>query len=114
MVDLGDAVVTQKGDQVTVTLPAVQLADPVLDDDRSEVLDRDRGVLDRIGDAVGEPGDDDDLRAIATDELLDAATDTEIVERAEDSARATVRQLFAGAGISEVTIVFAPSDQLSS
>jgi Protein of unknown function (DUF4230) len=114
VVDLGDAVVTQKGEQVTVTLPAVELADPVLDDDRSEVLDRDRGVLDRIGDAFGEPGDDDDLRAIATDELLSAATDTEIVERAEDSARATVRQLFAGAGISDVTITFAPSDQLSS
>jgi hypothetical protein len=109
VVDLGQAQVSQKGDRVVVNLPAVELAAPVLDDDRSEVLDRDRGVLDRIGDAVGEPGDDDELRALASDQLLAAAADTEVLARAEDSATTTVRQLLAGAGLTDVTVVFAPA-----
>ena len=53
LVDLGeldeDSVIVAEDGSVTVILPPARLADPVIDHDASGVLDRDRGVLDRVG-----------------------------------------------------------------
>ncbi|MDQ3293471.1 MAG: DUF4230 domain-containing protein, partial [Actinomycetota bacterium] len=73
IVDLSGATVEEQPDgSVLVTLPAPRLGPPNLDSERSEVLDRDRGALQRFTDAVGEPGDDAPLYALAEDELLRA------------------------------------------
>ena len=42
-------VVDETGEFVTVTLGAVELADPVIDLEASHVMNRDRGLLDRLG-----------------------------------------------------------------
>ncbi|HAS09391.1 MAG TPA: DUF4230 domain-containing protein, partial [Acidimicrobiaceae bacterium] len=47
---------------VTVVLPPAQLADPVIDHEASGVLDRDRGIVDRVGGIFSdEPTSDKDL-----------------------------------------------------
>ena len=107
VIDLGDAVVKETAEGLIVTLPAPTLADPVLDEERSEVLDRDRGALDRIGDALGEPGDDGDLRRLALDELAASARETELLEQARDSAEATITALLEGTGAESVEVRFA-------
>jgi hypothetical protein len=89
-----------------VTLPAPVLDEPTIDQDRSEVLDRDRGALDRVADAVGEPEGDGDLYRLASRELLRSAADTELLEQAEASARTTVEELLAEAGVDDVAVVF--------
>jgi hypothetical protein len=106
VVDLGDAVVKETPDGLVVTLPAPTLAEPVLDEERSEVLDRDRGAFDRIGDAIGEPGDDGELRALAIDELAASAADTELLEQARASAEATIGSLLEGTGAGSVEVRF--------
>ena len=106
VVDLGDAIVEETDEGVVVTVPAPTLAAPVLDEERSEVLDRERGALDRLGDAISDPGDDGELRALALDELAAAATETEILDRARESAEATISALLEGGGADAVTVRF--------
>jgi hypothetical protein len=106
VVDLGAASVAQKGDLVIVTLPSPQLARPEIDHDRSEVLDRDRGAIDRVADAVGEPDGDGDLYRLASRELLRSAADTNLIDQAEASARTTVESLLGDAGLDQVTVRF--------
>jgi hypothetical protein len=108
VVDLGDAAVAEKDDgTVVVTLPAPRLGEPAIDHDRSDVLDRDRGALDRVADAFGEPDDDGDLYRLASRELLRSAGETALLEQAEASARSTVEELLDQAGIGDVVVVFA-------
>ena len=67
---------------VTVTLPGAYLSDPQLDHERTEVLSRERGVFDRIGDAIsGDPANDEALYRMGEDELRRLATETELQER---------------------------------
>ena len=115
VVDLAEATVAEKSDgTVVVTLPRPQLAEPVIDHDRSDVLDRDRGVLDRAADALGEPDDDGDLYVLASDELLRSASRTELLARAEANARATVEDLLAQAGVQDVVVRFSELPTRSS
>lgn len=108
IVDLGGAIVKPGPDgSLVVRLPAPRLDDPTIDNERSEMLDRDRGAIDRLADAVGEPGDDSDLYVLATEELRRSAAETELLARAEESARSTVEGLLVEAGAGEVTVVFA-------
>ena len=106
VIDLGEATVVEKGDTVIVTLPSPQLARPAIDHDRSEVLDRDRGAIDRVADAIGEPNGDADIYRLASRELLRSAADTDLLEQAEASARTTVESLLGDAGIDSVAVRF--------
>lgn len=107
VVDLGAATVEETAKGVVVTLPPPTYDEPVLDESRSEVLDRDRGALDRIGDAIGDPGDDGELRELALEELAASAAETELLDRARESAEATIAALLEGTGVDGVQVVFA-------
>lgn len=109
VVDLGRSRIAQKSDgTVVVTLPSPFLDEPALDHDRSEVLDRDRGLFDRVADAAGEPSSDRGLFQLAERELLRSAAETTVLAQAEANARSTVEQLLEDAGIQQVRVVFAP------
>ena len=108
-VDLGAAVVEQKPDgSVLVTLPQPVVDGVHVDSERSRVIDRDRGLFDRVGDAfTDDPDDDSDLYLLAESELTRAAGEGELLTQAQDSARTTVVGLFTDAGFADVTVVFA-------
>jgi hypothetical protein len=109
-VDLGDAVVKPGAGTgaVVVYLPAPIIDGVHVDSERSRVLDRDRGLFDRVGDAFTDnPDDDRDLYLLAEDELARAAGQGELLTQAEASARRTVEDIFGQAGIDGVTVVFA-------
>jgi hypothetical protein len=108
VVELGDATVTEQPDgTVTVVLPQPTLDDPTVDHETSRVLDRDRGLFDRMADAVGEGPDEADVYRLAADSLSDAAAETDLLEEAEQSAAQTVEDLFEDAGIEDVKVEFA-------
>lgn len=98
-VDLGEATVERTPDGgVVVTLPAPVLDRVVVDSERSRVVDRDRGLFDRIGDSFSSnPTDDRGLYVLAERELAGAALAGPLLDEAEVSASAVVESLVAAA-----------------
>jgi uncharacterized protein DUF4230 len=93
---------------VHLTLPAPKLLEPQLDPDRTRVYDRDRGVLDRLEDAVSDtPGDEQPLYQLAEDKLAAAAAeDPKLLQTAERNTRSMLEGLLRGLGFEDVTIDF--------
>ena len=98
-----------EGTTVHVTVPAVRLDDPALDLAQSRVLSRDRGLLDRIGSAVGdERNPDQQLLVLAQGKVgRAAAEDAQLRQRAEANARSTIAALIRSLGFTDVTVEFA-------
>jgi Protein of unknown function (DUF4230) len=98
------------GESATITLPAAQLSEARVDPAQSRVLDRDRGLLDRVGDALGDnPTDDTALYAQAGDRLESAAAHSDLDTRAEDNTRGMLTGLGQSLGVAHVTVTFEPA-----
>ncbi|MGY1710728.1 DUF4230 domain-containing protein [Geodermatophilus sp. SYSU D00758] len=101
------------GRSATVVLPAPELGEVRIDPEESRVLDRDRGVLDRAADALGDgPGDDGELYGLAERRLARAAAASDLLERAEGNTRAMLTGLAGSFGVEDVEVRFeaAPGD----
>jgi hypothetical protein len=108
-VGAADVEIDETGTAVTITLPAVTLAEPVIDHDLSHVMNRDRGLVDRIGGAlVDSPTGEQALLLAAEAQMADAAAQTDLVGRGQTSAAATLTSLVEGLGYKEVAVEFAP------
>ena len=105
----GQVQLSADGASATITLPAPRLDEPTVDPATSRVLDRDRGLLDRVGDAVvDEPVDDTALYAAAGDQLAAAAAQSDLRTRAEQNTRDMLTGLAGSLGVPTVTVTFAP------
>lgn len=102
--------VSDDGRSVTVHVPSPTLDDAQLDRSSTRVIARDRGVLDRLDDALtsGNPSDDDALYTRAADKLGEAAAQSDLQDRAEANTRDFLAGLFQDAGYANVTVVFDP------
>jgi hypothetical protein len=79
-----------------------------IDPEQSHVLDRDRGLVERIGDALGDnPVDHSELYALAEDRLAAAAAESDLRDRAETNTRAMLTGLAGSLGVDEVEVRFA-------
>ena len=96
------------GKSVTVHLPEPTLQKAQLDPEATRVIARDRGVLDRIDDALttGNPSNDDDLYARATDKLSEAAAQSDLQDRAQQNTTDLMTKLLTEAGFDQVTVVY--------
>ena len=92
----------------TITLPAPTLSRPRLDPTRSRVYDRDRGLLNRIGDVFSDGGDQQELYIAAERKLTTAANDESsgLRRRAEANTRAMLRSLLRSLGFTSVNVKF--------
>lgn len=101
--------VSEDGKTAKIVLPKATLSPARLDPEKSRVYDTDRGLLDRLQDAVGQtPAAKQDVYAQATKQLNEAAAaDPELKERAEQNAITTLTGMLKGLGFEnvEVTIV---------
>ena len=105
--DAGAVTLSPDGNSATIVLPAPELADVRLDPEQSRVVDRDRGLVQRIGAAIGEnPSDDRDLYALAERRLATAAAKSDVLDRAETNTRTMLTSLAEGLGVDEVTVEF--------
>jgi hypothetical protein len=95
---------------VRLRLPAPRLLEPRLDPSRTRVYDRDRGVLDRVEDALSDrPGDEQPLYELAQEKLAAAAkADPKLLQSAERNTRAMLEGLLRGLGFRRITIEFRP------
>jgi hypothetical protein len=93
---------------VRLSLPAPKLLEPSLDPDRTRVYDRDRGVLDRVEDALSDrPGDEQPLYQLAEDKLAAAADeDPRLLKTAERNTRSMLEGLLRGLGFEQIRIDF--------
>jgi hypothetical protein len=105
--DAGAVTLSGDGSTATIELPAPRLDEVRIDPEESRVLDRDRGLVERIGDAVGDdPVDDGELYALAEDRLAAAAAESDLRERAETNTRAMLTGLARSLGVDEVEVRF--------
>jgi hypothetical protein len=96
------------GRSAAITLPAPELGDPSVDPADSRVLDRDRGIVQRIGDAVeNDTTDDTVLYRSAERRLAGAAAASDLRHRAEDNTREMLTGLARSLGVQHVTVTFA-------
>jgi hypothetical protein len=94
---------------VAITLPPAHLGPARLDTARSRVYDRDRGVLDRIGEALSDDGgaDQQALYALAERKLREAAAaDPALLRTAERNTRAMLEGMLRALGFERITIRF--------
>lgn len=117
LTDLGADRVTLSpdGGSATVVLPAPRLAEPRVDPAQSRVLDRDRGLVDRLGDAVGDGATDDSaLYALAGQKLAAAAAQSDLRDRAAGNTRDMLTALGHSFGVAQVTVTFLPAPGAAS
>lgn len=92
---------------VTITLPAATLDEPQIDPDLSHVMNRDRGLVNRLGGAlVDNPTSEHDLLLAASAKMSAAAARTEIVEQAQSSTVAMLTGMLRALGYDRVTVVW--------
>lgn len=101
-----DAVeVSEDGTSVTVTLPEPQLQDAEIEEDRTKVLSRQRGIIDRIGDVFSSnPFDDSEVYATAETRLGEAARASDLRETARENTERWLTTFLTAAGFDEVTV----------
>ncbi|HEY8217961.1 MAG TPA: DUF4230 domain-containing protein [Acidimicrobiia bacterium] len=98
------------GDTVTITLPEPAYAKPVVDPTRSEVVDRDRGLVNRIGDVFGDDTNNErDLYVLAGKKLAAAARESNLRARAEKNTRLMLEGLVGRLGFTHVDVTFTPA-----
>lgn len=91
---------------VRITLPAPKLTDVRLDNDKTYVADRQRGLADRIGGVFGNPANDQFLYQAAEDKLAEAAKSSTVLDLAKTNTRAMLTSLLKSLGFENVTITF--------
>jgi Protein of unknown function (DUF4230) len=102
----GDAVEVD-GKSVRVTLPPAHFTDPRLDVERSYVYDRDRGIVDRVGSLVGDPGEEREIYTLAQRKLAEGARDNSgLLQRAETNTRRMLTALLISLGFTSVDVRF--------
>ena len=102
-------VVNEDRTAVTVTLPGAALSDARIDLDRTRVFDTDRGLVDRVGEALGDGAADDErkLLRLAQRKLAEAArANPEILASAERNTRQMLTELLRGLGFERITVRF--------
>jgi hypothetical protein len=107
--DLGKGSVTVSDDRktATVVLPHARIDSVRVDPDRSRVLNRQRGVLDRLGSVFSDnPTSERELYQLGEKKLRAAAADSKLTARAEANTRKMLRALFQSLGFEHITIRF--------
>lgn len=105
------------GKHATVHVPEPTLSEPRLDPEATRVIQRDRGIINRVGDAIGggHPTDDPEVYKKASDKLAAAADRSDLRDRAKANTETFLRDSLRSAGVDSVTVVFdAPSPRQSA
>jgi len=95
------------GKSAVITLPAPVLGTPLLDTTQSHVMNRNRGLLNRIGGMFSDnPTSEHSLELAATAKMASAAQQTDLVAKGETNTRAMLTTLLHSLGIQQVDVRF--------
>ena len=103
----GAIVISDDGTAATITLPRATAAEPVLDLELSHVMNRDRGVVNRVGGLFTDnPTSEHELMLSASDRIAEAAAATDLLNRAEDNVKSMLYTMLRNLGFTSVDIRF--------
>lgn len=88
-----DLTLSDDAKAVIIRLPEAQLEKPNLDQDRSKLVSQDRGVLDRINDALAVP-EQAKFYKMAEERIAEAAEKSELKKRATENTKAMLTGMF--------------------
>lgn len=101
------AVALNPDGSASIALPHARLTKPVLDTAASRVVDRDRGLLDRIGSVFTDtPTGEQDLYAAAEPKLRAAANESALIAKAEENTTGMLTRLLGALGIDQVSVTY--------
>ena len=96
--ELGPEDVRVKGDTVYIDLPEARILDSSLDEDKTRLFDRDRGLFKiRGNDELIEEASRD-----AEDRMVEAARENDLLDKARDNSEASISTLITSLGYDEV------------
>ena len=97
----------QKTNSAVITLPAPTIAAPVLDHKQSHVMNRDRGVFNRIAGLFSDnPASEAGLYEAGSKKMADAAAQSGLVAMAEQHTEAVLESMITHLGVDHVQIRF--------
>lgn len=99
----GDIVLSSDGVSVSLTLPPPEILSYKLDNEKTYVYDRERGVATR-----GNPNLETEARRIAEQEILRAACEGGVLERATRDGQRNIENLLKGLGFKQITVKTRP------
>ncbi len=104
----GGVVVNADRTAVTIRLPRAQLEPTNLDPKHSYVFATQRGIFNRIGDFFGgNPGDQQQMNALAAQKIQTAAQQSGLRERADQNTKFMLQNLLKALGFNQVTVTLA-------
>lgn len=104
---LDEDAITVEGDAVTFTLPPPTASDPVIDIDQSYVMNRDRGIADRIGGMFSDsPTDERNLILAAENKIASSAQATDLVTIAETNTTNMLTTMARAMGYETVNVTW--------
>jgi hypothetical protein len=106
---LTDGSITMSEDRksVEIVLPEPVLKDPTIDINKSYVFAEERGVVNRVGEIFGNDNDKVmTLQRLAKAKILDAAGQTELIERAKKNTESMLVSLLTQLGFERITVTF--------
>lgn len=94
---------------VTISLPGATLSDAVVDPERSRVVSRERGLVDRVGSVFADNPTSERGLYLEAERKLDAAAraDSALLDRAEKNTRQMLERLLVPLGFETVNVEFA-------
>ena len=102
-------IVTEDRKGVVVHLPQPVIADPRVDNERTEVVARQRGLFTRIGGVFSDqPVNDQKLYVLAEAKLRVAAQESQLRDLAERNTKSMLEALLRSLGFEQITIIFDP------
>jgi hypothetical protein len=105
--DEGAIKVSPDGRRVDITLPRARLTRARVDPEQSRVFSRERGLLDRLGAALSDnPTSERELYRLAAAKMQAAATQSDLVARAEQNTRAMLESMLRSLGYTDVSVTF--------
>jgi Protein of unknown function (DUF4230) len=100
-------IVNEELKTATIVVPKAEISNVRIDLTKSKVLSHERGLLDRIGGAVGDtPAMHPDLVARAETQINEAAVESQLRQRAEENTTSLLRSIATGLGYTTVTVQY--------
>lgn len=103
----GAVQVSDDNKSVVVTLPSAYAMTPVLDHQQSHVMNRDRGLINRVvGMFNDNPTSEASLYEAATKKMADSARQTDLIQRAQEHTTFVLTGMLKSMGFEKIDIVF--------
>ncbi|MDP9464442.1 MAG: DUF4230 domain-containing protein [Actinomycetota bacterium] len=103
----GGVQISDDAKSVRLTLPGAYAMEPVLDHDLSHVMNRDRGLLNRLGGIFNDnPTSEASLYEGAMNKMADAARQTDLIDRGQENTIKVLTAMLTDMGFEQIEVRF--------